>query len=558
MHKKTTIFLALSFLIVIFLIPIDSGARIYLFDRKLEITGKIEQKTIIKYHMKSWEKGEGEYGYLTRGGRMKNPASFKTHFHIDGLLHLYKSGETLVDIYTLWEWFYDFAPDMRGDIHRAMRAYDRNKYQTPHGEEMCRELYINFVSGPWTLRLGKQMIVWGETSLKRTADVINPLDTRSHMMGVDDWEDFRKGLWMFRGFYETSLRNNFTIEWIWVPHDVEAMDLPTEGGFLNTTYTAGFVSKMWQRWRYDQVDERGLHNSQGGFRLRGYNWDIDWTVLYYNGYDPTPVCSDWGQRGSRSYKPTTPQALSAYRQGNGGFNVFAGAYNMESEDWILRGGSISAFPDRETFKYYRTDNFAATAVKYFHSMDLFGLRIPLQTVARWEFSFKEGVHFNKLLPSGAQASMWPVTGIVQRDIIGYAVELTRDFMPQFICRFNGQRSVDMTLSFYQDWILNHKHYLGVNGLDRGYGDRSSNTIGLSGSTYWMKDELMTMFSYSHNLSGHGDFWVNILYAPGDHWRFTFLGRTTWSNVGPHNHKHSGYTERNDANNYVMFKIGYQF
>ena len=37
------------------------------------------------------------------------------------------------------------------------------------------------------------------------------------MMGVDDWEDFKKGLWMFRGFYQTSFKNDLTLETIIVP-----------------------------------------------------------------------------------------------------------------------------------------------------------------------------------------------------------------------------------------------------------------------------------------------------------------------------------------------------
>ena len=91
------------------------------------------------------------------------------------------------------------------------------------------------------------MVVWGETGLQRTADVVNPLDTKSHMMGVDDWEDFKKGLWMFRGFYQTSFKNDLTLETIFVPYDVQVMTLPPEGTMYNTTYSGGFTSRMWRR-----------------------------------------------------------------------------------------------------------------------------------------------------------------------------------------------------------------------------------------------------------------------------------------------------------------------
>ncbi len=112
--------------------------------------------------------------------------------------------------------------------------------------EMVREVYVNYINGPWTLRVGKQMVVWGETGLQRTADVVNPVDLRSHMMGVDDWEDFKQGLWMFRGFYQTSFANDFTFEWIVVPYDVQQIELPPEGTMYNSTYTGGFTSNFWK------------------------------------------------------------------------------------------------------------------------------------------------------------------------------------------------------------------------------------------------------------------------------------------------------------------------
>jgi len=557
MFKKITLFLTLSLLVAFFIIPINALARIYLFDNKVEITGKIEEKVLLKYHMKGYERGKGRHRYKANGGGMKNPSVFKTHLHIDALWHIYnKEGGTTLDFYTLWEWFYDFAPDIRGDIHRGMYSRDRNRYQTPHGEEMVREMYLNYVSGPWTLRVGKQMIVWGETSLKRTADVINPLDIRSHMMGIDDWEDFRKGQWMFRGFYQTSFKNDLTFEIIWIPYDIEVMSMPPEGSVFNTSYTMGFYSQMLRRWKYDEPKPRGLHDSQGGFRLRGYNWDWDWTLMWYNGFDATPICVDWGQHGSGSYAPNTKSGWDFFNDnGLGGFNLFAGPYNSDSSAGIWKR---PAFPTGRQFRYFRTDNFGATATKYFYDVTLFGKRIPLEAIMRIEFSYKKDVHFNKQVDTGGQADQWAIIGRTKRDILGYAIEIDKEFMPWFICNYNGQRSVNMTLGFFQDWIFNHDHNLYAMGYDRGYGDKNSTNFSLSINTDWMDSELYTMCSYAYNTSGNGFFWAFLQYGPGDHWRFVVLPRITWSNVGTKNRKHSGYVELSDSNNYVVFKIIYQF
>jgi hypothetical protein len=559
MYKKFVLPIQCSFLVVLFLTCATAHATFYFFDGKLESAGKIEQKAIIKYNMVDWEKGKGKYGYRSGDGRMENPASFKTHFHIDANYHLYKTDRNMIDIYTLWEWFYDFAPDMRHNIHDGMHSRDRNRYQTPHGQEMCRELYINIVNGPWTFRIGKQMVVWGETSLKRTADVVNPLDSRSHMMGVDDWEDFKKGLWMVRTFYQTSLKNDLTPEIIWVPHDIKVMDIAPEGSLFNTQYSGGFFSQLQRRWKYDEPKARGVKDSQGGIRLRGYNWDWDWTILWYNGFDPAPVQVDWGQRGKESYKPTTAFGWAQYpgtmNGGIAGINLWAGEYNVN----YLQGDPLPKFPTDRGFKYYRTDNYGATAVKHFDNVRIRDLYIPTKTTARIEFTFKEGVHMNRIKPGPSP----PVYGLTKKDIIGYALELSRDWMIPYIRNWNGERSVDTTLSLYQDWIMSWKdHHLGLSGYDRGGGDKYTTTLGFSASTDWLKQDLDTRFNTSYCTSGYGDFWTQLMYSQGDHLRYTVLWRTSWSNAGPNNHKgdnyHARWTEKDDTIQYLMVKLGYLF
>ena len=557
MGKRTACFLTLTFLIAIFIIPAVSDARIYLFDRKLEIVGKFEEKIIMKYNLKDWQKGRGERGYMAQGGRSKNPALFRTHFYIEGLYHMFRNENTLIDIYALATYYYDLAHKIDGDYKRGMSAHDLNKYRSPHGEQIIKEVYINYVSGPWTLRLGKQQVVWGETSTQRTADVVNPLNMRSHVVGVDDWEDFKKGLWMFRGFYQTDLANDLTFEWVWVPNDFEKMDLPPEGSVYNTTYSYGFFSQLQRLWKYDMGHTNGLHASQGGFRIRGYNWDWDWTLIYYNGIDASPVVWDWGNR-KNGYTPQTGVGYALYAQGIGGFNLWAAEYNIAA----ATGGSLPDLPNTRQFKYYRTDNIGATGTKYFENATIFGKQIPVKTTVRMEFAYKIGVHFNTNSPDPGSGS-WLIDGITESDVVGYGLELSRDWMPSWICRFNGNRSVDMTIGLYQDWILDFSRKLYLNGWNRGGGDRSSTTMSLGCSTDWFKQELDTRFSVAQDLgNNNGYIWVSIMYAPGQHWRFTILPRYSWSKAGPFNNKtnmkKNGYTERDDTNNYILFKVGYLF
>ena len=575
MKKRVGCNVLVSFMIVFLLTPAISYARIYLFDRKLEINGSIEQKANWKFNLKDWEKGKGKHnarvnpddtvikgteGSQSNGGRYPQnaPTLFKTHLHLEGLYHVFNEGGKLLDAFVLLEWFYDWGPDMTGSLGRGIRARDEDRYKTPHGWEPVRELYVNYINGPWTLRLGKQMVVWGETGLQRTADVVNPVDLRSHFMGVDDWEDFKQGLWMFRGFYQTSFVNDFTFEWIIVPYDVKELELAPEGTMYNSSYSGGFTSHMWKMWRHDKINEHGLHNTQGGIRLRGFNWDWDWTFIYYNGYSPGPIVWDWGQR-KNGYRPQTPIGFTLYGAGTGGFNLYAAAYNINQST----GDRLPKHYNGRMFQYYRNHNFGATATKYVYKMPFFGLfEIPLKSNVRFEFAYKKDIRFNTL-EYDAGGNQWAVNGRTEKDQVAFAVEIGKDFMPGFITKYNGQRSVDITLGIYGDWLLDDGgEELDLNGYFRGSGDRFDNSYSLDITTDWFNNELMTKFNFSYNVSGNGAFYAFIQYAPGQHWRFTFLPRVVWSNAGPFNNKtnasKAGWTEKNDTVNYLHFKVGYLF
>ena len=283
------------------------------------------------------------------------------------------------------------APGMTGSYNRGQRARDRQSFKTPTDwYDMVRELYVNYVSGPWTLRVGKQMVVWGETSLQRTADVVNPVDIRSHMMGVDDWEDFKKGLWMFRGFYQTSFANDLTFELIWVPADFKAVSPSPEGTMYNSTYTGGFTSQLFNKWEDDSIDPKGLSDSQGGFRLRGFNWDWDWTFIFYSGYDPGPVV--W--TGDRRVGITT-----GHRPLEAVFTVhgLAALTSSQRNTISMQSRGIHWRPDinGRMFDYKRVNNFGVTATRYIYNLPFFGLfEIPLKSNVRFEAAFKEGVTFN--------------------------------------------------------------------------------------------------------------------------------------------------------------------
>ena len=90
---------------------------------------------------------------------------------------------------------YDLRESFRG---RRFSDDERDRLRT---EYMLREVYGEFLVPPFTLRLGRQQVVWGETDQFRALDVINPLDFRWHWY-YEPWEDIRVTTWMARGIYD--------------------------------------------------------------------------------------------------------------------------------------------------------------------------------------------------------------------------------------------------------------------------------------------------------------------------------------------------------------------
>jgi hypothetical protein len=144
----------------------------------------------------------------------------------------------------VYDSIYDFLPGprqeafpYRGPTRRDGKLSDLTQ-RAAHAmrfESIFREVYtdIEFANIPLSLRLGRQMVVWGESDNLRMLDRANALDVTWHGggLGVEGWDDLRIPYWMIKGVYSFgrlgSLSDVF-LETYWVPgHWV-----PTKFGFL--------------------------------------------------------------------------------------------------------------------------------------------------------------------------------------------------------------------------------------------------------------------------------------------------------------------------------------
>ncbi|MCX5894402.1 MAG: hypothetical protein NTZ51_01015, partial [Proteobacteria bacterium] len=117
-----------------------------------------------------------------------------------------------LNVFAGFKYYYDLAPTTDFQQRSAIPSSQRSWYQKPKDEDIISEAYVDYIRGPFNIKVGKQIVVWGETDIKRTVDVVNPLDMRYGSPGVISWSEMKLGMWMIRGFYQSQLPGNLLFE----------------------------------------------------------------------------------------------------------------------------------------------------------------------------------------------------------------------------------------------------------------------------------------------------------------------------------------------------------
>lgn len=208
---------------------------------------------------------------------------------------------------------YDSAFDLRD-------SWD-SQNKKGQSEHKIREAFVDFVLPPFTLRLGRQQVVWGETDNFRALDVINPLDLSWHW-SRESWEDIRIPLWMARGIVDIGKLGSFEesfFELIVIPWDFEPNKVDTDprrpwaftgAGLPEVANSVVLGSDPDQELLdlnltvRDQLPDRKLRNGQGGMRFKGIWHDIDLSFNYFYGLSATPgvkIRNDLAYRDGDTY-----------------------------------------------------------------------------------------------------------------------------------------------------------------------------------------------------------------------------------------------------------------
>lgn len=135
-----------------------------------------------------------------------------------------------VEIVGIVNFLYDSAFNWDHLFEKNFRESKQDLHYYRTGKRILREFYYDFAYPEWSLRIGKQQVVWGRVLGARITDTINPLDGRESfdVSYRDDYEYARLPLWMINFKYFWG-QNNLQILWIPdVEHDLSYPSSPWE------------------------------------------------------------------------------------------------------------------------------------------------------------------------------------------------------------------------------------------------------------------------------------------------------------------------------------------
>lgn len=126
---------------------------------------------------------------------------FKNFLDLQGQYKI--NGDQLV-FFAHARYWYDFAYALNDKLDPAGH-YMQHIQRT----DWLRELYLDYIQGPWFLRLGKQQVTWGQADGIAILDRVNPVDLTEYWL--PDVADLRIPLWMANINYSPKLNSNLQI-----------------------------------------------------------------------------------------------------------------------------------------------------------------------------------------------------------------------------------------------------------------------------------------------------------------------------------------------------------
>jgi hypothetical protein len=402
-------------------------------------------------------------------------SSFRSMFRMEGMYKILSTAHTTMRLYALGNYYYDFGLDLDSNARHAIRNEsgkdDYRDFRRPrNSEEWLTELYFDLTYKDIQIKLGKQLVSWGETAESQVADLINPLDLK-YMLAFPDWEDFKVGLWMIRLYYTPkNVWQELSFELLVIPFDFEETRYPPAGSglfFGGAPMPNHMLQRIFDTQRRDAPKD-GSNCFEIGLRIKGFAnvlEGIDWAVSHFYTRLDSPLID-----------------------GPEGFNRLFRmiAFNRPP------GGKVYTYP-----------HYNSTAVTFATTWDKIGSSV------RGECTFNS----NRDYQYGNAGE------IKEKDVVTTAISISRATMMPWISKRNRNTSFSLTFTWYQYWLLNHEYdkstgeyIVGETGKDS-----TRTKFVLSAATGFWFYRIIPIFNFVYDTNGNTTVVGGLSFAPGDHW-----------------------------------------
>ncbi len=195
-------------------------------------------------------------------------------------------------------------------------------------------MYLDYVNGPWWVRIGQQQIAWGEGLFFRVADQPNGLDVRRHFFldyGSEEYADERLGAPGVRASY--NINSDWEIEVY--AQMFQPSVLMAQGSSYNLIAQPNFTVNYEEG--FDRVDDQ----INAGVRLSGQIGNLGVQFFAISQHNPNPVfdLQAGGQKLFTDAQCANPAALG----------LLAGLCGFEQQPFIFVDGGDGTSSSYEWF-----------------------------------------------------------------------------------------------------------------------------------------------------------------------------------------------------------------
>jgi hypothetical protein len=284
-QKLLLIFFLFAAAVCLLLIP--KAYAVDLFDGKVVIHGKISEQLLMRARGNIHDELHS-YDFYNARSTLK----------LETMWHAYEGPEYMLNIYGVWKNFYDIAHEFDSGYKNYLRDFSGD---SSHGIEelksyetfrdICRELFVELTHNLYQVRIGKQIVSWGDLGFERMADIVNPIDHRGNLnMAYPDFAEIKRGLWMLRLYYTPEgLPMDMNFEFLVIPDFQPTRNWPA-GYHLTHPPSLNAMQNPNEQFLSSYRDKpTSWSQPEFGFRVRGYLAGFDWTLQYLHHRNDDPI-----------------------------------------------------------------------------------------------------------------------------------------------------------------------------------------------------------------------------------------------------------------------------